>query len=100
MWILGVGAVYELPKKVLRAGEADVLQLMSADVRMPRGHGGVEAREYIRFALGRWRVLLWGEVHQGFWCVWLVVVRKAWSIGPKRPCGSIVKGMRTTMFLS
>ena len=97
--MLGVGAVYELPKKVLRVGEAEAFQLMSADVSMPRGHGGVEAREYIRFALGRWRLLLWGAVHQGLWGVWVVVVRKAWSIGPKRPCGSTVNGMRT-MFLS
>ena len=67
VWILGVGAVWELPKKVLRAGEAEALQFMSADVSMPSGHGGVEAREYMRFAFGRWRLLLWGEVHQGFW---------------------------------
>ena len=53
MWTLGVGAVYEFPKKVLRVGEADALQFMSADVSMPRGHGGVEAREYMRFAFGR-----------------------------------------------
>ncbi len=26
---------------------------MSADVRIPRGHGGWEARSYIRLALGR-----------------------------------------------
>ncbi len=58
VWRLGVGAVYELPKKVLRVGDADAFQLMSADVRMPRGHGEVEAREYMRFALGRWRLLL------------------------------------------
>ncbi len=58
VWTLGVGAVYELPKKVLRVGEAEALQLMSADVSMPRGHGGVEAREYIRFAFGLWRLLL------------------------------------------
>ena len=98
VWRLGVGAVYELPKKVLRVGEADVCQLMSADVRMPRGQGEVEAREYMRFALGRWRLLLWEDVHQGFWGVWFVVVRKAWSIGPKRPCGSTVNGMRTMFF--
>ncbi len=59
MWTLGVEAVYELPKKVLRVGEAEAFQLMSADVSMPRGHRGVEAREYIsRFAFGRWRLLL------------------------------------------
>ncbi len=58
VWILGVGVVYELPKKVLRDGEAEAFQFMSADVRMPRGHGLVEAREYIRLAFGRWRLLL------------------------------------------
>ncbi len=50
VWILGVGAVYELPKKVLREGEAEAFQFLSADVSMPRGHGLVEAREYIRLA--------------------------------------------------
>jgi hypothetical protein len=58
VWRLGVGAVYESPKKVLRVGEAEAFQLMSADVRMPRGHGDVEAREYIRFTFGRWHLLL------------------------------------------
>jgi hypothetical protein len=50
VWRLGVGAVYELPKKVLREGEAEAFQFLSADVSMPRGHGLVEAREYIRLA--------------------------------------------------
>ena len=47
-----------MPKKVLRAGEAEALQFMSADVSMPSEHGGVEAQEYMRFAFGRWRLLL------------------------------------------
>jgi hypothetical protein len=57
VWMLGVGAVYECPKKVLRVGEAEALQFKSADVSMPSGHGGVDAREYMRFAFGRWRLL-------------------------------------------
>ena len=67
MWILGVGAVYELPKKVRLVVDVELLQLISAVVSTPSGHGGVEAREYMRFAFGRWRLLLWGKVHQGFW---------------------------------
>jgi hypothetical protein len=67
VWILGVGAVYEFPKKVRLVGDIELLQLISAVVSIPSGHGGVLAREYMRFAYGRWRLLLWGEVHHGFW---------------------------------
>ncbi len=52
-WRLGVGAVYELPKNVRRVGSADCVHWMSADVRIPSGHGGWEARSYMRLALGR-----------------------------------------------
>ena len=95
VWMRGVGAVYELPKKVRLVVDVESLQLISAVVSIPSGHGGVEAREYIRLAFGRWRLLLWGEVHQGFWGGWLVVVRNACSMGPNRPWGSMAKGMRT-----
>ena len=50
---LGVGAVYELPKNVRRVGDVDCFHRMSADVRIPIGHGGWEARSYMRMALGR-----------------------------------------------
>ena len=53
VWRLGVGAVYELPKNVRRVGSADCVHRMSADVRIPSGHGGWEARLYMRLALGR-----------------------------------------------
>ena len=36
VWMLGVGAVYELPKNVRRDGDADCVHRMSADVRIPR----------------------------------------------------------------
>jgi len=48
VWRLGVGAVYELPKNVRRVGSADCVHRMSADVRIPSGHGGWEARSYMR----------------------------------------------------
>ena len=51
--MLGVGAVYELPKNVRCVGDADCVHRMSADVRIPSGHGGWEARSYMRLALGR-----------------------------------------------
>jgi len=53
VWMLGVGAVYELPKNVRRVGDVDCVHRMSADVRIPSGHGGWEARSYMRLALGR-----------------------------------------------
>jgi hypothetical protein len=53
VWRLGVGAVYELPKNVRRVGDADCVHRMSADVRIPSGHGGCEARSYMKLALGR-----------------------------------------------
>ena len=48
-----MGAVYELPKNVRRVGDADCVHRMSADVRIPSGHGGCEARSYMKLALGR-----------------------------------------------
>ena len=48
-----MGAVYELPKNVRRVGDVDCVHRMSADVRIPSGHGGWEARSYMRLALGR-----------------------------------------------
>ena len=45
--------MYELPKKVRLVGDVELLQLMSALVSIPSGHGGALAREYIRFAYGR-----------------------------------------------
>ncbi len=52
VWTLGVGTVYELLKNVRRVGDADCVHGMSADVRIPSGHGGWEARSYMRLALG------------------------------------------------
>jgi hypothetical protein len=51
--ILGVGEVKEFPKNVHHVGEADCVHRMSADVRIPSGHGGWDARSYMRFAFGR-----------------------------------------------
>jgi hypothetical protein len=51
--MLGVGAVYELLKNVRRVGDAECVRRMSADVRIPSGHGGWEACLYMRLALGR-----------------------------------------------
>ena len=34
VWMLGVGAVYELPKNVRRVGDADCVHQMSVDVRI------------------------------------------------------------------
>ena len=51
--MLGVGAVYELPKNVRCVGDADCVHRVSAGVRIPSGHGGWEARSYMRLALGR-----------------------------------------------
>ena len=48
VWRLGVGAVYELPKNVRRVVSADCVHRMSADVRILSGHGGWEARSYMR----------------------------------------------------
>jgi len=53
VWTLGVGAVYELPKNVGRVGDVDGVHRMSADVRIPSGHGGWEAHSYMRLVLGR-----------------------------------------------
>ena len=52
MWIPGVGAVYELPKNVRLVVDVELLQLISAEVSIPSGQGGVEALEYIRLAFG------------------------------------------------
>ena len=64
--ILGVGAVYEFPKKVRLVGDVDSLQFISAVVSIPSGHGGLDAREYIRFAFGRWYFVLECDVRHGF----------------------------------
>ncbi len=77
----------------------DWLHRRSADVRIPSGHGSWEAHSYIRLALGRWYLLLFCVVIQGFWQGWWVVVRNACSIGPKRAQRSMVNGMRTMFFL-
>jgi hypothetical protein len=98
VWMLGVGAVYELPKNVRRVCDVDCVHRMSADVRIPSGHGGWEARSYMRLALGLWYLLLVCDVRQGFWRGWWVVVRNDCSIGPNRAQGSMVKGI-STMFL-
>jgi hypothetical protein len=79
--MLGVGAVYELPKNVHRVGDVDCVHRMSADVRIPSGHGGWEARSYMRLALGLWYLLLVCDVRQGFWRGWWVVVRNDCNIG-------------------
>ena len=50
--MLGVGAVYDLPKNVRCVGDADCVHWMSADVRIPSGHGGWEAHSYMRLVLG------------------------------------------------
>ena len=90
VYMLGVGAVCEWPKKGRRVGDCDDFQWWSAEVSMPRGHGGVVAHFSMVEALGRSeQKVFWG----GCW----VVVRKAWSIGPKRHQGSMVKGMRTIL---
>jgi hypothetical protein len=52
VWILGVGAVYELPKKVPLVVEVELLQLISAEVSIQSEQGGVEALAYIRLAFG------------------------------------------------
>ena len=98
MWMLGVGAVYEFPKKFRLVEDLDSVQLMSAEVSIPNGQGGFDAREYIKFALGRLYLVSEFVVRHGFWGGCLVVMRKACNMGPKRPCGSMVKGIRT-MFL-
>ena len=64
-------------------------------MRIPSGHGGWEARLYMRLALSWWYLLLVRVVHQGFCQRWWVVVRNACSMGPNRAQGSMVKGMRT-----
>jgi hypothetical protein len=53
VWTLGVCAVYVLPKNVRRVGDVDCVHRMLADVRIPSGHDGWEARSYMRLALGR-----------------------------------------------
>ena len=67
VWILGVGAVYEFPKKVRLVVEVELLQLISAEVSIPSGQGGVEALAYIRLAFGRWYLVFWCVVCHGFW---------------------------------
>ncbi len=80
-------------------GDADCVHLMSADVRIPSGHGGWEVCSYMRLALGRWYLDLVCVVRQGFWWGWCAAVRNACNIGPKRAQGSMVKGMSTRFFL-
>jgi len=65
VWILGVGAVYELPYNVRRVGESDCFQKKSAEVRMPSVQGGLEARSYMRLAWGRLNLLLRWVVNHG-----------------------------------
>ena len=50
VWMLGVGAVYKFPKKIRVLEDLDSLQLMSAEVSIPSGQGGFDAREYIKLA--------------------------------------------------
>ena len=50
VWILGVGAVYELPYKMHRVGKSNCFQKKSAEVRIPSVQGSLEARLYIRLA--------------------------------------------------
>jgi len=45
--------LYELPKNVWRVDDATCVHRMSADVRIPSGHGGWEAHSYTGLALGR-----------------------------------------------
>jgi len=67
VWILGVGAVYEFPKNVRLVVEVELLQLISAEVSIPSGQGGVEALAYIRLAFGQWYLVFWCVVRHGFW---------------------------------
>ena len=67
VWIPGVGAVYELPKKVCLVVEVELLQLISVEVSIPSGQGCVEAVEYIRLAFGQWYFVFWCVVCHGFW---------------------------------
>jgi len=60
-------------------------------MRIPSGHGGWEARLYMRLALGRLYLEFVGVVCQGFWRGWWVGVRNACNIGPNRAKGSMVK---------
>ena len=71
MWIPGVGAVYELPKKGRWVSDAELLQLISAEVSIPSGQRGVEAREYMRLAVGRCLCCV-------VWCAILFVVDGWW----------------------
>ncbi len=61
---------------------------MSTFVSIPSGHGGCDAQWYIMVSL-----CLVG--HQFCSLGWSESVRKVLNIGPKRPHGSMVKGMRT-----
>ena len=67
VWILGVGAVYEFPKNVRLVVEVELLQLISAEVSIPSGQGGVEALAYIRLVFGWWYLVFWCVVRHGFW---------------------------------
>jgi hypothetical protein len=69
-------------------------------MRIPSGHGGWEARSYMRLALSRWYLLLVCVVRQGFCRGWWVVVRNACNMGSNHAQGSMVKGMRTMFFLN
>ena len=76
------------------------------EVRIPSGsgHGGLEARVYMRLALGRWYLLFWCVVCPvrflgGVSCGCEEGRPVTCNMGPrKHPYGSIVKGMRN-MFL-
>jgi hypothetical protein len=79
----GVGEEYECPKKWRGRW---VVQLLSASCRIPVGHGNVVIRLYISVACG-----CDGGKESG--TVGLVPKRKWRRIGPRRPKGSIAKGM-------
>ena len=66
------------------------VQLWSAILRIPFGLGNVVILEYIKVALGLVGVNEIGEVG-------LVSKRRVWRSGPKRPCGSMARGMRTML---
>jgi hypothetical protein len=79
----GVGEEYEWPKKWRGRW---VVQLLSASCRIPVGLGNVVIHLYISVACGHD-----GGKESGI--VGLVPKRKWQRIGPRRPKGSIAKGM-------
>ncbi len=91
VWSFGVRAVCDLPKKVRCHGCWHCDHLILADVRIPRGHGGLETHLYTMLALDR-------VEHQAHCLVWLDKVRNDCSIEPKHPQGSMVNGMSTMFF--